>query len=658
MGVALMIEAARAIAGMPDPPRRSILFIAVTGEERGLLGSDYFAHNPTVPAQAIVADVNLDMPLLLYPVADVIACGAEHSSLQRVIETAVADEDFALSPDPMPEEVIFIRSDQYSFVRQGVPAASAPDRHSRSCGRFVKPAGEPIEWTARDVRKPLMIQPVKLPDAGACLARLHEIRRRGGAIRTQGLPDETILRFLSRDPALAIAVERGWTEFHALAKSLPQLIALDEPEQTQRAQEGFVNFYASDAVNPYVTLAAQGPWIVTLKGAVIYDCGGYGMLGLGHVPEAVLDSMNRPHVMANIMTPSISQMRFVEQLRKELGHTRGGSPFTHFMCLNSGSEAVTVASRIADIATKQMTDPGGRYEGCEIRGLTMKGSFHGRTDRPARYSHSTQKSYRKYLASFRETEYLLTVQQNDVADLERVFTAAGRDNVFIEAFFMEPVMGEGNPGEAVTPDYYRRARELTEEHGTLLLVDSIQAGLRAHGVLSIVDYPGFRELPPPDMETYSKALNAGQFPLSVLALQGRAAHLYRHGVYGNTMTSNPRAMDVAVTVLQSITPSVRENIRIRGEQLVDGLGRLADELGDAITRVQGTGLLLSCELNPRYKCYGADSTEDYLRRHGLGVIHGGMSSLRYTPWFLMTEDEVDLIVDLTRQALVEGPRAA
>lgn len=122
MGVALMIEAARAIVSMPERPRRSVLFIAVTGEERGLLGSDYFAHYPTVPPQAIVADVNLDMPLFLYPLADVIAFGAEHSSLESVIETAVAAEDFTLSPDPIPEEVLFIRSDQYSFVRQGVPS--------------------------------------------------------------------------------------------------------------------------------------------------------------------------------------------------------------------------------------------------------------------------------------------------------------------------------------------------------------------------------------------------------------------------------------------------------------------------------------------------------------------------------------------------------
>ena len=70
----------------------------------------------------IVANVNLDMPLFLYPLADIIAFGSEHSSLEGVIADAVVEEGFVLTPDPMPEEVIFIRSDQYSFVKQGVPA--------------------------------------------------------------------------------------------------------------------------------------------------------------------------------------------------------------------------------------------------------------------------------------------------------------------------------------------------------------------------------------------------------------------------------------------------------------------------------------------------------------------------------------------------------
>jgi hypothetical protein len=122
MGSAILLETARLLAAAPEPPRRSVIFLLVTGEEKGLLGSEYFAAYPTVPVASIVADVNIDMPLLLGPVAELIAFGAEHSSLGELAERAADAAGFALAPDPAPEEVIFVRSDQYSFVRHGVPA--------------------------------------------------------------------------------------------------------------------------------------------------------------------------------------------------------------------------------------------------------------------------------------------------------------------------------------------------------------------------------------------------------------------------------------------------------------------------------------------------------------------------------------------------------
>lgn len=122
LGTAVVLEAARVMAGLEPRPRRSLLFLFVTGEERGLLGSDYFASHPTVPASGIVANVNIDMPLLLYPLSDVVAFGAENSTLEAKARAAAAAVGLTLSPDPMPEETIFVRSDQYSFVRKGIPA--------------------------------------------------------------------------------------------------------------------------------------------------------------------------------------------------------------------------------------------------------------------------------------------------------------------------------------------------------------------------------------------------------------------------------------------------------------------------------------------------------------------------------------------------------
>ena len=73
--------------------------------------------------------------------------------------------------------------------------------------------------------------------------------------------------------------------------------------------------------------------------------------------------------------------------------------------------------------------------------------------------------------------------------------------------------------------------------------------------------------------------------------------------------------------------------------------------------MQGTGLLFSCELATNFKCYGGGSTEEFMREHGMGVIHGGTNSLRFTPHFAITSEEVDLIVDHVRQALLKGPRS-
>ncbi len=486
--------------------------------------------------------------------------------------------------------------------------------------------------------------------------KLEQLRALGGAAETVGLSDTIIEQFAASDPSLEQAVDDALEQASQLRESYPDLLAADESEQIGALQAGFVNFYADDAVNPYVALSARGPWIITSKGAVLHDSGGYGMLGFGHAPTQVLTAMNRPHVMANVMTASFTQLRLVDALRAELGHSQGACPFAKFLCLNSGSEAVTAAARISDINAKMHTDPQGAHAGKHIKIMSLAGGFHGRTDRPAQFSDSTRKTYKSHLASFRDRDNLITVVPNDVASLEAAFAQAEKDGVFIESFFMEPVMGEGNPGEAISREFYEAARKLTKQHGALLLVDSIQAGLRAQGCLSIVDYPGFEGVEAPDMETYSKALNAGQYPLSVLAMTETASNLYRKGVYGNTMTTNPRAMDVAVSVLASITPEIRDNIRSKGKEFVTKLEALASELDGQITKVQGTGLLFSCEVSKDFKAYGTGSLEEYLRKHGIGVIHGGENSLRFTPHFGITSDEVDLIVAATKDAILNGPR--
>ena len=120
-GTATLLEVARVLTST-GRPRRSVLIVANTAEEKGLLGAEYFAHYPTVAIEKITAAIDLDMPLITYDFTDVIAYGATHSTLQDAFRQAGGAMNVKLSPDPMPEQAVFVRSDHYAMVKVGVPA--------------------------------------------------------------------------------------------------------------------------------------------------------------------------------------------------------------------------------------------------------------------------------------------------------------------------------------------------------------------------------------------------------------------------------------------------------------------------------------------------------------------------------------------------------
>nr|WP_206242886.1 M28 family metallopeptidase [Novosphingobium terrae] len=124
-GTSTLLEVAHVMAQEAKAgkgPRRSVIFLVSTGEEKGLLGADFFARHPAVPVEKIVGNVDLDMPVLLYPFTDLVAFGADHSTLGKIVANSGKAMQLSLSPDPMPTENIFVRSDHYMFVKQGVPA--------------------------------------------------------------------------------------------------------------------------------------------------------------------------------------------------------------------------------------------------------------------------------------------------------------------------------------------------------------------------------------------------------------------------------------------------------------------------------------------------------------------------------------------------------
>jgi len=122
-GIATLIETASALAAN-HTNQRSIVFVAVTAEEKGLLGSRYFANRPTMPARSIVADLNTDMFLPLFPLKSLVVQGLEESDLANDLKRVARPLGIEVLSDPEPERNAFIRSDQYSFIKTGVPALS------------------------------------------------------------------------------------------------------------------------------------------------------------------------------------------------------------------------------------------------------------------------------------------------------------------------------------------------------------------------------------------------------------------------------------------------------------------------------------------------------------------------------------------------------
>jgi hypothetical protein len=173
VGIASLIEEARRFKLSGKPPRRSVMFLAVTAEEKGLVGSSYFAAHPTVPIDRIVADVNLDMPVLTYKFEDMTVFGAERSTLGPIVAKAVATLGVSLSPDPDPSESFFVRSDHYNFVRKGIPSVflwpgeAGPGKAAFEdflAHHYHQPSDEvslPIDWS----------QGIRFVDANYAIAR-------------------------------------------------------------------------------------------------------------------------------------------------------------------------------------------------------------------------------------------------------------------------------------------------------------------------------------------------------------------------------------------------------------------------------------------------------------------------------------------------------
>jgi acetylornithine/succinyldiaminopimelate/putrescine aminotransferase len=236
-----------------------------------------------------------------------------------------------------------------------------------------------------------------------------------------------------------------------------------------------------------------------------------------------------------------------------------------------------------------------------------------------------------------------TVEINNLDDLRNKIIDILNKGYILDGVIMEPVMGEGRPGVGLNPEFYKLARHLTNELNSILLIDSVQAGIRTNGCLSIVDYPLLKDCDAPDMEIFSKAINSGIYPLSVLAMSNNIGKKYEVGTYGNTMCANPKALDIGLETLNKLDKNVSKNIVDQGANFKHMLNDLKNMYPHIIEDVTGTGLLIAAHINKKYEVVGKNGLEIKCRKQGLNVIHGGENALRFTPHFLINDNEIALI---------------
>jgi len=395
------------------------------------------------------------------------------------------------------------------------------------------------------------------------------------------------------------------------------------------------NFYSKYDKSPYLPVGAHGPWIITDKQKIVYDVGGYGMLGFGHNPSWLLHVLSKPHVMANVMTPSYEQENICKLLSNKTNYDK-------FAFLNSGSEGIEFTLRYVDRINKMKNN-----NNLETVFINLKSSFHGRTMNAASISNSCKNVYLDKTNNLGELiGKVNSVEINNILDFDKCSDKLMNQNKQIMGVIMEPVMGEGNPGEALTPEFYNFVRSKTKKYNIPLVIDSVQAGLRTNGCLSISEYNNFQDFDIPDFEIFSKAITGGHYPLSIIGINKKYSNINIEGIYGNSMCANPKALDICEKALNIFYSRYAKNVVEMGELFKQMLLELKEKYPKIITNVNGTGLLLSAEIDGKYPVSGYNSLEYKLRNTGLNVIHGGKNALRFTPHFGINKNEIILVSNL------------
>jgi acetylornithine aminotransferase len=275
--------------------------------------------------------------------------------------------------------------------------------------------------------------------------------------------------------------------------------------------------------------------------------------------------------------------------------------------------------------------------------ITAEQSFHGRT-----LAALTATAQPKYHIGFGYDGQMIPgfdhCKYNDIATLEAAVVRATSDGKGLAAIMLEPLQGEGGiiPGDVA---FFAKARELCDKHGALLMMDEVQAGMGRTGTLWGHEQLGVV----PDVFTSAKALGGG-VPIGVMMARGEAATTFGPGDHASTYGGNQLACAAGLAVAQYLCDhNILDNVQARGEQLSEGLEKIAKQYPTLLGEVRGWGLLKGVE------CIAEDITAGDLvaaaMNEGLLLVPAGANVVRFVPPLIITEDELNLALEKFETAI-------
>jgi acetylornithine/N-succinyldiaminopimelate aminotransferase len=404
------------------------------------------------------------------------------------------------------------------------------------------------------------------------------------------------------------------------------------------APAGGVGASNTESANHLMNTYRRPPMVfVRGRGCHLYDADGkryldfitgIGVNALGYSHPRLVRVMRREAGRA-VHVSNLYHHPFQEPLAAKLAAWSG---LDRVFFTNSGSEAIEGALKLARAGARKQGE--GR-----TRILALEGSFHGRTF--GALSVTAPAEYREPFAPL--VPGVEFVRRDDVADLEAKF---GHD---VCAIVIEPVQGEGGI-HPISPDFWRRARELASARGATLIADEIQSGLGRTG--RPFAFQRYQEKP--DVVAIAKPL-AGGLPLGAFLSSEAAASALSPGMHGSTFGGGPLACAAALEFLTTVEEEgLLENVKLRGAQLREGLERLGARTG-LLRQVRGEGLMLGMELETEGGPY-----VDRARDRGLLINCTHKHVLRFLPPFIIGDQEVDEFLKKMKRVLTQktGRRAS